>query len=966
MLYIQNEKWLASCMLILHSMFHLSGLQGQAFVQYTYKNEMISGKKLQKKCEETKEDGARINDTTSLQNALRNITAGKEYWTGLSWQPLRRDDFFWYKNTSLSTSVEESLINLTNRWICFSVKRNEPSLNPQNCDEMNHILCEGNNGDWFSSLRNSTTKKWNANQLQNACKNISGTVPKFNNILELKSKMNCSFPAKNRTHWTALSWNIKHHFCWNQNASSPAPFSNVCIPNVTKCNSWFCFVLRQGEPRMVAKRCYKKNNYICEKKFPSRTTSYTSNSELDTSITMEQQSLETAMTSSSLTSSSWLSLTSLSSLSTSSSLLPSSSPSSLSSSSLLSSPTTTINKTPAATLLETSPTSTVNLGTGFPTSSISRETTFTWLSDKNTTSPINSKESSTASPSIESSSGSNRREKLQHEAIEKLKILNFTHKNSLQNAVTVIQNLFDDLKDTVEEGKGTVNVLAATEQLESFAFKYAMVHFTENQSGIFSEKNYDMKIQRLAANNTDPLVFYVNNTTQQFKKNRVGIELPPEVLKGKDISIFIIYHDISQFVPEFPALGLRSRIIAAKVYPTPQGTLQENVTISFNGSDKKEVEKPHCMFWNFTIKSAVNGSWSTKGCSLVKSNDNETICACNHLTNFAVLMQVGELKKQITPEHLVAMEIITYVGCALSLTAEVLTVIAYCTLTDFKQEQMQIRLNLVVALAAAQIAFLSGIDALEPKGLCVFVAALIHYFYLVGFAWMFFEGVYLYLMVVKVFNTEIRLRAFYSAAWGCPAGIVVLSLVLAACQEGGLHSYIHGAFCWVSFSNNLIWTFVAPVLLVSVANTVLLSLVIREILKMQSDRASNVESLRQAAKACVVLSPLLGMTWVFGILSVTNAGLVFQYIFTILNSLQGFFILLLHIVRNADVRAEFRRKKKMWFEIRGRVADLHSSDKWRSKTIRSDLFGLNEITPDQQKQKTSHIIQEPLTSEVYN
>ena len=35
-----------------------------------------------------------------------------------------------------------------------------------------------------------------------------------------------------------------------------------------------------------------------------------------------------------------------------------------------------------------------------------------------------------------------------------------------------------------------------------------------------------------------------------------------------------------------PALGLRSRIIAAKVYPTPQGTLEENVTISFNGREK--------------------------------------------------------------------------------------------------------------------------------------------------------------------------------------------------------------------------------------------------------------------------------------------------------------------------------------------------------------------------------------------
>ena len=63
-----------------------------------------------------------------------------------------------------------------------------------------------------------------------------------------------------------------------------------------------------------------------------------------------------------------------------------------------------------------------------------------------------------------------------------------------QSAVKIIQTLFDDLKHTVEEGKGTVNVLVATEQLESFAFKYAMVHFTENQSSIFSEENYGMSI----------------------------------------------------------------------------------------------------------------------------------------------------------------------------------------------------------------------------------------------------------------------------------------------------------------------------------------------------------------------------------------------------------------------------------------------------------------------------------------
>ena len=62
---------------------------------------------------------------------------------------------------------------------------------------------------------------------------------------------------------------------------------------------------------------------------------------------------------------------------------------------------------------------------------------------------------------------------------------------------------------------------------------------------------------------------------------------------------------------------------------------------------------------------------------------------------------------------------------------------------------------------------------------------------------------------------------------------------------------------------------------------------------MQSSKAPNAEKLRQAAKACVVLSPLLGMTWAFGILSMTNAGLVFQYIFIVLNSLQVTYELLL-------------------------------------------------------------------------
>ena len=50
---------------------------------------------------------------------------------------------------------------------------------------------------------------------------------------------------------------------------------------------------------------------------------------------------------------------------------------------------------------------------------------------------------------------------------------------------------------------------------------------------------------------------------------------------------------------------------------------------------------------------------------------------------------------------------------------------------------------------------------------------------------------------------------------------------------------------------------------------------------------------RKELKACIILAPLLGLTWVFGLLTATDAELVFQYIFTILNSTQVGVIIML-------------------------------------------------------------------------
>ncbi|CAH3181492.1 unnamed protein product [Porites lobata] len=480
-----------------------------------------------------------------------------------------------------------------------------------------------------------------------------------------------------------------------------------------------------------------------------------------------------------------------------------------------------------------------------------------------------------------------------------------------------------------------------------------------------------MKVQQIPANHEEAISFSLNET--DFSKGETDIariSIPLAVFEGQEgkYCLTILYNGIEEYMPSIgnvrlengatiSNLTLGSRIVSSTVYPKPNGTLKENVTIVFSVNiDAEEEVTPHCVFWDFESKCDIIGYWSKRGCSLVKKIDNEITCSCNHLTYFAVLMQIGS--NEVFSGHKDKLEVITYVGCAFSLVGEALAIVAYWILMNLKEEQIQIRLNLVIAIAIAQITFLAGIEASALQGLCIFLAGLIHYFYLVAFAWMLFEGVYLYLMVVKVFNTVIKMRLFYAVAWGLPLLIVLISMLIASTQDGGIHGYVHGDFCWVSFTNNLIWTFVTPVLVVCSINTVLLGRVVNEIVKMRSGKTSELEKVRQGVKACAVLFPLLGLTWVFGILSVTDAGLVFQYIFTILNSLQGLFIFILHVLRNADVRAAYLRKKTNWKAARsiGR-SDTANHDSialgWSNMRSDKDKDKIREANPTVHRQDQS-------------
>ncbi|KAK2494076.1 hypothetical protein MC885_016743 [Smutsia gigantea] len=150
---------------------------------------------------------------------------------------------------------------------------------------------------------------------------------------------------------------------------------------------------------------------------------------------------------------------------------------------------------------------------------------------------------------------------------------------------------------------------------------------------------------------------------------------------------------------------------------------------------------------------------------------------------------------------------------------------------------------------------------------------------------------------------------FLTSSAGLPLLICIVSISFA------MDSYGTSNNCWLSLESGAIWAFVGPALTVIVVNTGILIAVTRVISQISADNYKihgDPNAFRLTAKAVAVLLPLLGTSWGFGVLAVNNQAVVFQYVFAILNSLQGFFIFLFHCLLNSEVRAAFKHKTKVW------------------------------------------------------
>ncbi|XP_053463063.1 adhesion G protein-coupled receptor L3 isoform X5 [Nycticebus coucang] len=315
----------------------------------------------------------------------------------------------------------------------------------------------------------------------------------------------------------------------------------------------------------------------------------------------------------------------------------------------------------------------------------------------------------------------------------------------------------------------------------------------------------------------------------------------------------------------------------------------------------EENFNPNCSFWSYS-KRTMTGYWSTQGCRLLTTNKTHTTCSCNHLTNFAVLMAHVEVKHS-DAVHDLLLDVITWVGILLSLVCLLICVFTFCFFRGLQSDRNTIHKNLCVSLFVAELLFLIGINQTDQPIACAVFAALLHFFFLAAFTWMFLEGVQLYIMLVEVFESEhSRRKYFYLVGYGMPALIVAVSAAV------DYRSYGTDKVCWLRLDTYFIWSFIGPATLIIMLNVIFLGIALYKmfhhtaILKPESGCLDNIKSWVIGA---IALLCLLGLTWAFGLMYINENTVIMAYLFTIFNSLQGMFIFIFHCVLQKKVRKEY-------------------------------------------------------------
>ncbi|XP_036006831.1 adhesion G-protein coupled receptor G4 [Fundulus heteroclitus] len=294
--------------------------------------------------------------------------------------------------------------------------------------------------------------------------------------------------------------------------------------------------------------------------------------------------------------------------------------------------------------------------------------------------------------------------------------------------------------------------------------------------------------------------------------------------------------------PGIPQISATSFLFNNQIVGIEMGVnisnLSETIDINFNNVNRTGFSVS-CVSWDGRSKRDGADNWITDGCK-TKEADDSVICQCSHLTFFAILM-TSSGTRNISSSDLKTLTQITKAGCGMSLFFLGVALFMHFLMRKTKASQaVNVLMNLFIALFILNLCFLinESIANLKIFAACVAIAVALHYSMLATFTWFFMQA--LHLCWIPDYSWHLGVNTGYY-------GIVFL--------------------------------FTLTIFIVTVVH-----------ITQFASKAKNKISTKKRVFSLLGLFSLLGITWGFAFFSYGPLLLPSYYIFTILNSFQGFFL----------------------------------------------------------------------------
>ena len=189
-------------------------------------------------------------------------------------------------------------------------------------------------------------------------------------------------------------------------------------------------------------------------------------------------------------------------------------------------------------------------------------------------------------------------------------------------------------------------------------------------------------------------------------------------------------------------------------------------------------DRPRCVFWDYDRMD-----WSNDGCQVIEhlSFRNQTTCECNHLTNFAILMDVSN--REYNDQGV--KHVLSLCCSSISIVALSITILMLTLCKTMRNRRSVITTNLSFCLLVVNALVVGGLDQTDHVVLCRVLSGILLYFLLASFAWMLMEGYFLYQMIILVFQSvgHLKTKWLYTIGY-IPAAIVVLVFYAVTGEKG--------------------------------------------------------------------------------------------------------------------------------------------------------------------------------------